>query len=57
MCGTVNAKNRMGGYAGRSTFFAYFSPNLFNTVQWATIDGPQKYEKTATTLCELSYGR
>jgi hypothetical protein len=27
MCGTINSRNRMGGYTGRSAFFAYFDPN------------------------------
>lgn len=26
VCGTVNAKNRMGGYVGASPFWAYFDP-------------------------------
>jgi hypothetical protein len=26
MCGKINGKNRMGGYTGYKTFFAYFSP-------------------------------
>jgi hypothetical protein len=35
MCGEVNGKNRMGGYTGFKTFFAYFSP----TIQDKVIDG------------------
>lgn len=26
MCGTVNAKNRMGGYVGAQNFWAFFNP-------------------------------
>jgi hypothetical protein len=32
MCGEINGKNRMGGYAGDKTFLAYFSPTVPHTV-------------------------
>jgi len=32
MCGEINGKNRMGGYTGYKTFFAYFSPTVPDTV-------------------------
>jgi hypothetical protein len=28
LCGEINGKNRMGGYTGFQTFFAYFSPRI-----------------------------
>jgi hypothetical protein len=38
ICGEINSKNRMGGYAGFERFFAYFSPRVPDTVVDALID-------------------
>ena len=54
VCGTVNAKNRMGGYAGQSEFFAYFNPARRDEIAFATIDRPGA-ERAATNSCQDVY--
>jgi hypothetical protein len=48
MCGKINGKNRMGGYTGYKTFFAYFSPTqadkfvdgaIADTDEYGIVDG------------------
>jgi hypothetical protein len=55
MCGTVNAKNRMGGYSGRSTFVVFFDPARQDVVTYGTIDKPSA-QRAATNTCEDVYG-
>jgi hypothetical protein len=43
MCGELNGKNRMGGYTGYKTFFAYFSPTVPDRVVDATIADTDEY--------------
>ena len=43
MCGRINGKNRMGGYTGYKTFFAYFSTTQADKVVDGTIADTDEY--------------
>jgi len=61
MCGKVNAKNRMGGYTGYTTFFAYFSPNEPDKVVDGAIvnsyGGVDAAENYSVVWCQNLYGQ
>lgn len=53
VCGTINSKNRLGGYTGRTTFMAYFDPNAVDTVLTGRLD--QDETDPAQSWCDRIY--
>lgn len=54
MCGTINSKNRMGGYTGQTPFMAYFDPETGRDVQLAVLGDGGK-ELIVSGICQRTY--
>lgn len=54
ICGTINARNSYGGYAGPKTFLAHFSPVAADIVTDGGLDDPGDF--IIENWCESLYG-
>lgn len=54
VCGVVNAKNRMGGYVGRS---AFVYQEIGDIAFFDSEDGPRMFFKARSAYCEPDYQR
>lgn len=54
MCGTVNSKNRLGGYTGQTPFIAYFNP--VSTKPEAVLLGDEGADYMIAKACRDVYG-
>ncbi len=57
MCGTINSKNRMGGYGGNRPFFVHFAPAVADKVDDGTIGDTDDTQTVVDNWCKGLYAQ